>query len=61
LTDNLILVGIGSGLVLNLIYVFFCPPFGTRPQSRLGRLGSLWLDAKERELRERAGKPPHSN
>jgi hypothetical protein len=51
-----------AALVLNFIYVFVCPPFGTRPKSRLLHLGGLWLDAKERELSERAQKgPPQSN
>ena len=48
-------------LILNFIYVFVCPPFGTRLKSRLLRLGGLWLDAKERELSQRAKGPPQSN
>jgi O-antigen/teichoic acid export membrane protein len=59
--EPVILIGIGILLILNLIYVFKCPPFGIRQKSRLLKLGSLWLDAKERELRERADKPPQSN
>jgi hypothetical protein len=51
---RLVMLGIGSLLVLNFIYLFACPPFGTRPKSRLLKLGSLWFDAKESELRQRA-------
>jgi hypothetical protein len=40
------------GLVLNLAYLVLCPPGNP---SRLRTLFSLWLDAKERELRDRAG------
>jgi hypothetical protein len=40
-------------LLMNFIYVVRNPP---PAGSRLGRIVSLWLDAKERELRERAGK-----
>lgn len=61
LTDDLILGGVGIGLAMNFIYVFMCPPFGTRPKSRIARLGGLWLEAKERELRERAGETKISN
>jgi hypothetical protein len=51
------------GLILNLVYLYFSHPAAARKQSRLGhrlkqsrlaRLVSLWLDAKERELRDRA-------
>jgi hypothetical protein len=44
------------GLVLNLIYLVLCPPGIPKSPSRLRKLVSLWLDAKERELRDRAGK-----
>jgi len=44
------------GLVLNLIYLVCCPPSIPKRPSRLRKLVSLWLDAKERELRDRAGK-----
>jgi len=39
---------------LNVVYLVCCPP--PKSPSRLRRLVSLWLDAKERELRDRAGK-----
>jgi hypothetical protein len=47
------------GLILNLVYLYFSHPAAAGKQSRLGqsrlaRLVSLWLDAKERELRDRA-------
>jgi hypothetical protein len=44
------------GLVLNLAYLVCCPPGIPKSPSRLRKLVSLWLDAKERELRDRAGK-----
>ena len=44
------------GLVLNLVYLLRCPPGIPKSPSRLRKLVSLWLDAKERELRDRAGK-----
>jgi hypothetical protein len=44
------------GLVLNLVYLVLCPPGIPKSPSRLRKLVSLWLDAKERELRDRAGK-----
>ena len=50
---------IAAALVLNFIYIFWSPPDNTMG-SRYTRLWSLWLDAKERELKERAGKPPRS-
>jgi hypothetical protein len=37
-------------LVLNIVYVWL----SRRPPDRIGRLISLWLDAKEAELRSRA-------
>jgi hypothetical protein len=45
------------GFALNLIYLLRCPPGISKSPSRLRKLASLWLDAKERELRDRAGKP----
>jgi hypothetical protein len=44
------------GCVLNLVYLIRCPPGIPKSPSRLRKLVSLWLDAKERELRDRAGK-----
>ena len=45
------------GFALNLVYLIRCPPGIPKSPSRLRKLVSLWLDAKERELRDRAGKP----
>jgi hypothetical protein len=48
-----------ASLTLNIIYVWFCPPPGNEDKeggNRIGRLLSLWLDAKETELRDRAGR-----
>jgi hypothetical protein len=48
---------IGIGLVLlNLIYLYINHPAGA-PQWRLFRRVSLWLDAKESELKARAKRP----
>jgi hypothetical protein len=47
----------GLGLVLNIIFLLFCGPIVTG-NSRFTYLLRLWYDAKMRELRERAGKPP---
>jgi hypothetical protein len=44
------------GFALNLVYLIRCPPGISKSPSRLRTLFSLWLDAKERELRDRAGK-----
>jgi hypothetical protein len=55
--DGFIFFGFVVGLILNFLYIFACPPFGSRSKSRLARLTGLWLDAKERELRERASRP----
>ena len=41
---------------LNVVYLLSCPPGIPKSPSRLRKLVSLWLDAKERELRDRAGK-----
>ena len=53
-------LAIAGGLALNLIYLLFGCRSATRPArrpaSRLGRLIALWFDAKETELRKRAGK-----
>ena len=57
---KVIVVAIGIATVLNFIYILLCAP-DRKTGSRLRRLWSLWLDAKERELKERAGKPPQSN
>jgi hypothetical protein len=48
------------GLVLNFVYLY-SHPTGIGKRSRLTRLVSLWLDVKERELNDRARKPPQSN
>ena len=50
-----------SGVILNLVYLVFGarrrPASGaSRPPGRFSRLVGLWLDAKEAELRKRAGK-----
>jgi len=55
--DRLVLPMVIIGLVLNLVYLIRCPPGIPKSPSRLRKLVSLWLDAKERELRDRAGKP----
>ena len=52
-------IGVAIWLSLNLLYLL--KGSSNIGSSRLSRLGSLWLDAKERELRERADKPPQSN
>jgi len=58
---RLIALSVAAGLVLNFVYILRCPPdAGRGGKSRLFKLGGLWLDAKERELRDRAGKPPQS-
>jgi hypothetical protein len=44
------------GLALNLVYLIRCPPGIPKSPSRLRKLFSLWLDAKEPELRDRIGK-----
>jgi hypothetical protein len=48
----------GLGLVLNIIFLLFCGPIVTG-NSRFTYLVRLWYNAKLRELRERAGGPPH--
>ena len=53
--ERLVALGIAAGLVLNFVYVLRCPPHHHESKSRLAKLGGLWLDAKERELRDRAG------
>ena len=40
--------------ILNLIYLLFSKPSGS--SGRIRQLFSLWLDAKETELRKRANK-----
>ena len=47
-----LVVAILGPLCLNLVYVWYSQP-GTNP-GRLARLFSLWLDAKETELKNRA-------
>jgi hypothetical protein len=43
--------------LLNALYLSIAgPPNGTTKKFRVFRLISLWLDAKENELRQRAGK-----
>jgi hypothetical protein len=44
-----------AALFLNIAYLLFAPSQPTR-SGRLTRLVALWLDAKEAELRKRAGK-----
>lgn len=41
-------------LLFNFAYLYLCPPSSAPGKSRLMRIGSLWLDAKEKELRDRA-------
>jgi hypothetical protein len=48
----------GLGLVLNIIFLLFCGPIVTG-NSRFTYLVRLWYNAKLRQLRERAGEPPH--
>jgi len=55
-TDRLLWWMVFIGLALNLAYLILCPPGIPKSPSRLRTLFSLWLDAKERELRDRAGK-----
>jgi hypothetical protein len=51
---GLILLIVAS-LVANIVYVWRSQPRTTgRPSDRIGRIVSLWLDAKETELRNRA-------
>jgi len=52
----LLWLAIVIGCVLNLVYLLCCPPGIPKSPSRLRKLVSLWMDAKERELRDRAGK-----
>ena len=47
----------GLGLLLNIIFLLFCGPVVTG-NSRFTYLLRLWYDAKMRQLRERAGRPP---
>jgi hypothetical protein len=54
-SQRLLTLALESALVLNLIYLIASPPAG-KNESRLWRLGRLWLDAKENELRRRADK-----
>jgi len=54
--EKVVAIGIVVLLILNSVYILFSTP-GTKP-SRLMRLVGLWLDAKERELKNRAGNPP---
>jgi RsiW-degrading membrane proteinase PrsW (M82 family) len=60
-TDAVIVYSFLVGLVLNFVYLYRSRPTGIGKQSRLTRLVSLWLDVKERELNDRARKPPQSN
>jgi hypothetical protein len=39
---------------LNISYLFLAGPPPRLPSTRVGRLYRLWMDAKERELEERA-------
>jgi hypothetical protein len=51
-------------LFLNLAYLMFARAKATtwlNQATRLSRLFTLWLDAKEAELRKRAGKSHNSN
>ena len=56
-TERLMAWLFGLGLVLNIFFLLFCGPVATG-NSRLTYPLRLWYDAKMRELRERAGKPP---
>ena len=57
--DEFFVVGLFVGyVILCLVYCLLSESRGD--QSRIARIVSLWFDAKERELRERAGKPPTS-
>ena len=63
--DKPLVAGIAVLSALNIFYLLACPPHMKTPTSsigrtRIGRLLSLWLDAKESELRDRA-KPKNSN
>jgi hypothetical protein len=53
-SDRVLSYSFVIGLILNLVYLYFSHPAAAGKQSRLARLVSLWLDAKERELRDRA-------
>lgn len=45
------------GLLLNLVFLIYADAnLATKPMTRIGRLFDLWLDAKEADLRKRAGK-----
>ena len=51
-------------LLLNIGYVWFSQPAHGQKTSRIGQLFSLWLDAKETELKRRANPekaPPPSS
>lgn len=48
---------IPAGLLLNLTFLIYAGTnSATKPMTRIGRLFDLWLDAKESDLRKRAGK-----
>jgi len=54
--QKLIVLAICAGFALNFVYILYHPPLPRDKKSRLRQIVSLWLDAKERELRERVGK-----
>jgi hypothetical protein len=45
---------IPASILVNLVYVWFSRPRNDRQSNRIARMLSLWLDAKEAELQERA-------
>lgn len=56
------LIAIPAFCILNLAYVYFSTPLYSLRKGRLSRLVSLWFEAKEAELKRRAGQnPPQSN
>jgi hypothetical protein len=50
-----------GGLILNLVFLYFSHPAAAGKQSRFARLVRLWLDAKERDLRDRAKRASNSD
>src|SRR5262245_47570047 len=57
---TLIFLYVVAVFVLNIVYLVLVPP-KSKAVSRIGRLVNLWFEAKERELQERAKRPPQSN
>jgi hypothetical protein len=58
---ELVVPSLVIGFILNLVYLYFSQPAAAGKQSRLARLVSLWLDAKEHELRDRAKERSNSD